>query len=149
VIFFLVIFFVSIPIGLKNPIYGGFAGLLIGLTLCFFRIEFSNHQWIFIPLASYVVGLILPLAIRWLFSGYRGGRGKTNPSVTYIGGFGVGCAGQYFGKWSEGIIPSQDEETDWIYDNKSKRQRIIGIIIRYVSAPIILLIAMIGAGLLM
>jgi hypothetical protein len=61
----------------------------------------------------------------------------------------VGRAGQYFGKWSEGIIPSQNEETEWIYDKQSKHERIIGIIIRYVSAPIILLIAMIAAGLLM
>jgi len=141
---FLVIFFVSILIGLKKPIYGGFAGLLIGLAFCFCTINFYNHQWIFIPVTSYVLGLMLPLSVRWLFSGYRGGRGKTNPGVTYIGGFGVGRAGQYFGKWSEGIIPSQDEEAD----NQSKRERIIGIIIRYVSAPIILLIAMIAAMLL-
>ena len=146
---FLVIFFVSIFIGLKKPIYGGFAGLIIGLIFCFFTIEFYNHNWIFIPVASYFLGLILPLSVRWLFSGYRGGRGKTNPGVTYIGGFGVGRAGQYFGKWSEGIIPSLDEETEWIYDKQSKRERIIGIIIRYVSAPVILLIAMIAAGLLM
>jgi hypothetical protein len=146
---FLVIFFVSILIGFKNPLYGGVAGLLIGLTFCFFTINFYNHQWIFIPVASYVVGLILPLSVRWIFAGYRGGRGKTNPGITYIGGFGVGRAGQYFGKWSEGIIPSQNEETKWIDDNQSKRERIIGIIIRYVSAPIILLIAMIAAGLLM
>jgi len=111
--------------------------------------NFYNHQCIFIPVASYFLGLILPLSVRWLFSGYRGGTGKTNFGVTYIGGFGVGRAGPYFGKWSEGIIPSKDEEADWIYDNQSKRERIIGIIIRYVSAPIILLIAMIAAGLLL
>ncbi len=145
---FIVIFFVSILIGIKKPIYGGLAGLLIGLAFCFLTINFYNHQWIFIPVASYFLGLILPLSVRWLFSGYRGGRGKTNPGVTYIGGFGVGRAGQYFGKWSEGIIPSQDEEADWLYDNQSKRERIIGIIIRYVSAPIILLFAMIAVGLL-
>jgi hypothetical protein len=146
---FLAIFFVSIPIGLKKPLYGGFAGLLIGLAFCFFTVKFYHHQWLLIPLASYLVGLIAPLSVRWLFSGYRGGRGKTNPGVTYIGGFGVGRAGQYFGKWSEGLIPSQDEETEWLYDNKSTRERIIGIIIRYGSAPIILLIAMIAAALLM
>ena len=146
---FIVIFFVSILVGLKKPIYGGLAGMLIGLTFCFFTIKFYNHQWIFIPVASYFIGLILPLSVRWIFSGYRGGRGKTNPGVTYIGGFGVGRAGQYFGKWSEGIIPSQNEETGWIYDKQSKRERIIGIIIRYVSAPIILLIAILAAELLM
>jgi len=141
---FLVIFFVSIIIGLRKPIYGGFAGLIIGLILCFFTIEFFNHDWIFIPVVSYIVGLIVPLSIKWLFSGYRGGRGKTNPGVTYIGGFGVGRAGQYFGKWSEGVIPSRDEEND----SQSKRERIIGIIIRYGSAPIILLFAMIAAAIL-
>ena len=145
---FLVIFFVAILIKFQKPIYGGFAGLLIGLVFCFFKINFYNHQWIFIPVASYFLGLILPLSIGWFFSGYRGGRGKTNSGVTYIGGFGVGRAGQYSGKWSEGIIPSQDEETEWIHDSQSKRERIIGIIIRYVSAPIILLIAIVAAGLL-
>jgi len=144
---FLVIFFVSILIGLKKPICGGFAGLLIGLIFCLFEINFYNHQWIFIPAAAYTVGLILPLSIKWIFSGYRGGRGKTNPGVTYIGGFGVGRAGQYLGKWSEGIIPSQDEETEWIHDSKSRRERTIGIIIRYASAPIILIIAIIAAQL--
>ncbi len=141
---FLIIFFASILIGLKKPIYGGFAGLIIGITFCFFTVKFYNHQWILIPVASYIVGLILPLSTRWIFSGYRGGRGKTKPGVTYIGGFGVGRAGQYFGKWSEGVIPSRDEEND----SQSKRERIIGIIIRYVSAPIILLIAIIAAELL-
>ena len=146
--YFLVIFFVSILIGLKEPIYGAFAGLLIGLTFCFLKVNFYHHQWILIPVASYVVGLILPLSVKWVFSGYRGGRGKTNPGVTYIGGFGVGRAGQYFGKWSEGIVPSQDEETEWIYDKQSKRERIIGILIRYLSAPIILIVAIIAAGFL-
>jgi hypothetical protein len=144
----LVIFFVSIFIGLKKPLYGGFAGLIIGLIFCFLTIEFYNHEWIFIPLVAYSVGLIFPLSIRWLFSGYRGGRGKTNPGVTYIGGFGVGRAGQYFGKWSEGIIPSQDEETEWFYDSQARRERIVGIIIRYGSAPVIWLIAMIAAAVL-
>ena len=145
---FPIVFFASILIGLKKPIYGGLAGLIIGITFCFFTVKFYNHQWIFIPVASYIIGLILPLSIRWIFSGYRGGRGKTKPGVTYIGGFGVGRAGQYFGKWSEGVIPSRDEETEWMHDSQSKRERIIGIVIRYASAPIILLIAMIVAVLL-
>jgi len=145
---FLVIFFVSIIIGYKKPIYGGFAGLFIGLIFCFFTIHFYHHKWILIPVSCYIIGLVIPLSVRWLFSGYRGGRGKTNNGVTYIGGFGIGRAGQYFGKWSEGIVPSQSEETEWIYDKQSKRERIVGIIIRYVSALIILIIAMIAAGLL-
>jgi hypothetical protein len=79
-----------------------------------------------------------------LFSGLRGGRGKTEPGTTYIGGFGVGRAGQFFGKWSEGIIPSDNEETGWIEDEQERRERRIGILIRYLSAPIILLAAIIA-----
>ena len=145
---FLVIFFASILIGIKKPIYGGFAGLLIGLALCFFTVPFYHLRWILIPVTSYGVGVTCPLSVRWLFSGYRGGRGKTNPGVTYVGGFGLGRAGQYFGKWSEGIIPSRDEETEWMKDRQSKRERMIGILIRYVSAPIILILAILAAELL-
>ena len=145
---FLVIFFVSIPVGLKKPIYGGLAGLLIGLAVCIFTIKFYRHQWIYIPVAAYFLGLILPLSTRWLFSGYRGGRGKTNSGVTYMGGFGVGRAGQYSGKWSEGVVPSQDEETERIHEYQSRRESMVGIIIRYLSAPIILTVAIIAAGLL-
>jgi len=83
-----------------------------------------------------------------LFSGLKGGRGKTEPGTTYIGGFGVGRAGQFFGKWSEGIIPSDNEKTEWIEDEQEGRERKIGILIRYLFAPIILLIAIIAFSLL-
>ena len=91
---FPVIFFVSILIGINKPIYGGVAGLLIGLLSCFFTIRLYDYQWLFIPVASYVLVIVLPLSVRWIFSGYRGGRGKTNPDISYMGGFGVGRAGQ-------------------------------------------------------
>ena len=82
-----------------------------------------------------------------MFSGLRGGRGKTEPGTTYIGGFGNSRLGQYFGKMSPGIIPSNNEETGWIEDEQERRERWIGILIRYI-APIILILAIIGFGLL-
>jgi hypothetical protein len=93
-------------------------------------------------------GFVFPLSVRWLFSGLRGGRGKTNPGTTYIGGFGIGRAGQFFGKWSEGIIPTENEETGWIENKEERRERNIGILIRYLSAPIILILAIVGYMLL-
>jgi hypothetical protein len=86
---FLIIFFVSILIGLKKIVVCWYCRISHWPYMLFFTINFYNHQWVFIPVTSYVVGLILPLSVRWIFSGYRGGRGKTNPGVIYIGGFGV------------------------------------------------------------
>ena len=101
-----------------------------------------------LPIFGAIFGLIFPISIRWLFSGLRGGRGKTEPGVTYIGGFGVGRAGQFFGKWSEGIIPAENEETGWLENEDERRERNIGILIRYLSAPIVLILAIIAFMLL-
>jgi hypothetical protein len=100
-----------------------------------------------LPIFGALFGFLCPLSVRWLFSGLKGGRGKTEPGTTYIGGFGIGRAGQFFGKWSEGIIPSDNEETGWIEDEQEGRERNFGIVIRYLSA-IILLIAIIAFSLL-
>lgn len=137
------IFFIATIVGLKRPIYGSIAGLVLSIGYCYFGKSVGLSSWILIPMFGALFGFVFPLSVRWLFSGLRGGRGKTEPGTTYIGGFGLGRAGQYFGKWSEGIIPSDNEETGWIEDKQESRERTIGILIRYLSAPIILLLAMI------
>lgn len=143
-----VIFFIATLVGLKKPIYGSIAGLLLSIGYCFFRTNIGIYSWVLIPIFGALFGFVFPLSVGWLFSGLRGGRGKTEPGTTYIGGFGVGRAGQYFGKWSEGIIPSDNEETGWINNEQERRERNIGILIRYLSAPIILLLAIIAFTLL-
>jgi hypothetical protein len=138
------IFFIATIIGLKKPIYGSIAGLVLSIGYCYFEKSVGLSSWMLIPMLGALFGFLFPLSVRWLFSGLRGGRGKTEPGSTYIGGFGVGRAGQFFGKWSEGIIPSDNEETGWIEDEQERRERNIGILIRYLFAPIILLIAIIA-----
>ena len=142
------IFFIATIVGLKRPVFGAMAGVVLSMGYCFWGTDIGLYSWILIPLVGALFGFVFPVSVRWLFSGLRGGRGKTEPGTTYIGGFGVGRAGQFFGKWSEGIIPSDNEETGWIEDESERRERRIGIVIRYLSAPIILLIAIIALGLL-
>ncbi len=142
------IFFIATIVGLKKPVYGSISGLILSIGYCYFGKNITLYSWVLIPLLGALFGLVFPLYVRWLFSGLKGGRGKTAPGTTYIGGFGVGRAGQFFGKWSEGIIPTDNEETGWIENKQERRGRRIGILIRYLSAPIILLIAIIAFSLL-
>ena len=141
------IFFIATIVGLKRPIYGSIAGLMLSIGYCYWGTNSGLYSWILIPIFGALFGFLCPLSVRWLFSGLKGGRGKTEPGTTYIGGFGIGRAGQFFGKWSEGIIPSDNEETGWIEDEQEGRERNFGIVIRYLSA-IILLIAIIAFSLL-
>ena len=141
------IFFIATIVGLKKPIYGSIAGLVLSIGYCYFRTNIGLYSWVLIPIFGALFGYLFPLSARWMFSGLKGGRGKTEPGTTYIGGFGLRRLGQYFGKMSPGIIPSKNEETGWIEDEQERRERWIGILIRYI-APIILIIAIIGFSLL-
>lgn len=143
-----VIFFVASMVGLKKPIYGSISGLILTIAYCYFSTDINIYSWFLLPIFGALFGLLLPISIRWLFSGLRGGRGKTEPGVTYIGGFGIGRAGQFFGKWSEGIIPTENEETGWLENEDERRERNIGILIRYLSAPIVLILALVAFMLL-
>ena len=143
-----VIFFVASMVGLKKPIYGSISGLILSIAYCYFSTDINIYSWFLLPVFGAIFGLLLPISIRWLFSGLRGGRGKTEPGVTYIGGFGIGRAGQFFGKWSEGIIPTENEETGWLENEDERRERNIGILIRYLSAPIVLILALVAFMLL-
>ena len=138
------IFFIATIVGLKRPIYGSIAGMVLSIGYCYFGKSVGLSSWILIPMFGALFGFVFPLSVRWLFSGLRGGRGKTEPRTTYIGGFGGEREGQYFGKWAEGLIPSDNEETRWIENEQERRERYIGILIRYLSAPIILLLAIIA-----
>ena len=143
-----VIFFVASMVGLKKPIYGSISGLILSIAYCYFSTDINIYSWFLLPIFGAIFGLLLPISIRWLFFVLRVGRGKTEPGVTYIGGFGIGRAGQFFGKWSEGIIPTENEETGWLENEDERRERNIGILIRYLSAPIVLILALVAFMLL-
>ena len=144
-----VIFFVASMVGLRNPISGSISGLILSIAYCYFNIDVDIYSWFLLPIFGAILGLLIPISIKWVFSGLRGGRGKTNPGITYIGGFGIGRAGQFFGKWSEGLIPTENEETGWLKNKEERRERNIGVLIRYLSAPILLILAIIAFMLLM
>jgi len=59
-----------------------------------------------------------------------------------------GCRILWRIKWAEGIIPSDNEVTGWIENMQARRERNIGILLRYLSAPLILLLAIIAFSLL-
>jgi hypothetical protein len=143
-----VIFIVASMVGLKKPIYGSISGLILSIAYCYFSTDINIYSWFLLPIFGAIFGLLIPKSVKWFFSGLRGGRGKTKPGVTYIGGFGIGRAGQFFGKWSEGIIPTESEETGWLENKEERRERNIGIAIRYLSAPIVLILAIISFMLL-
>ena len=142
------IFVIATIVGLKRPIYGSIAGLVLSTGYCYFGERVGISSWMLIPIFGALFGFVFPLSLRWLFSGLRGRRGKTEPGINYIGGFGVGRASQFFGKWSEGIIPTENEETGWLENREERRERNIGILIRYLSAPIVLILAIIAFMLL-
>jgi hypothetical protein len=131
-------------VGLKKPIYGSISGLMVSIAYCYFSTDINIYSWFSLPIFGAIFGLLIPISIKWFFSALRGGRGETKPGVTYIGGFGIGRAGQFFGKWSEGIIPTENEETGWLENKEERRERNIGILIRYLSAPIVLMLAIIA-----
>jgi hypothetical protein len=120
----------------------------VSIGYCYFGKDLGLSSWILIPMVGALFGFAFPLSVRWLFSGLRGSRGKNEPGTTYIGGFGVGREGQYFGKWADGIVPSDNEETTWIGNKEERRERNIGILIRYLTAPIVLILAIIAFMLL-
>ena len=84
------IFFIATIVGFIKPIYGSIAGLVLSIGYCFFAKNIGLYSWVFIPVFGALFGFAFPLTVRWLFSGLRGGRGKTEPGTTYIGGFGSG-----------------------------------------------------------
>ena len=51
-------------------------------------------------------------------------------------------------KWFEGIIPTENEETGWLENKEERRERTIWVLIRYLSAPIVLILALIAFMLL-
>lgn len=140
--------FIAVIIGIKSPIYGFITGMLVSIGYCYLGQTVGIFSWILLPLLGALLGFVFPYSVRWFFSGLKGGRGKNEPGTKYIGGFGVGREGQYFGKWADGIIPSDNEETGWVENKQERRERNIGILIRYLSAPIILLLAFIAFSLL-
>jgi hypothetical protein len=121
---FLVVIIVSAIVGIKTPILGSIAGAVTAGVMYYFL----NNQFEIMNFALHIVvgvlfGYLSPVTFRWIFSGFRGGRGKTEPGVTWIGGFG-GTGRQYSG----GIIPTENE----LLENKKPEKQFEVFIIKLI-----------------
>ncbi len=101
---FVIVVVVSFLFGVRKPLYGCIAGTIAAGISYYLFIESFDLLIFFIVIA---VGLLLSLLVAyfssWFFSGFRGGRRHTGPSM--MGGFGRGETAHR----SSGIILSDEE----------------------------------------
>lgn len=101
---FIIVVVVSFFFGCRRPLYGCIAGTIAAAISYYLFIESFNLPIFFVVIA---VGLLLSLLVAyfssWFFSGFRGGRRHTGPSM--IGGFGKGDTAHR----GSGIILSDEE----------------------------------------
>lgn len=113
-IFVIVVVF-SFLFGIRKPLYGCIAGTIAAGISYYLFIESFDLLIFFIVIA---VGLLLSLFFAhfssWFFSGFRGGRRHTGPSM--IGGFGKGDTAHR----SSGIIFSDEEREGMKPEHRKK-----------------------------
>ena len=101
---FVIVLVISFLFGVRKPIVGCSAGTIATAISYYLLIEDFDLLIFFIVTA---VGLVLSLLVAyfssWFFSGFRGGRRHTGPSI--IGGFGKGQTAHR----GSGIILSDEE----------------------------------------
>jgi hypothetical protein len=101
---FVVVVVVSFIFGYRKPLYGCIAGTIAAAIAYYLFIESFDLIIFFVVI---VVGLLLSLLVAyfssWFFSGFRGGKPQSGPSI--IGGFGKGQTAHR----GSGIILSDEE----------------------------------------
>ena len=112
---FVIVFAVSFLFGARKPLYGCIAGTIAAGISYYLFIENFDLLIFFIVIA---VGLLLSLIVAyfssWFFSGFRGGRHHTGPSM--MGGFGKGETAHR----SAGIILSDEEREGMKPEHRKK-----------------------------
>lgn len=85
----LVVIIVSAIVGIKTPILGSIAGAVTaGVMYYLLNNDLQIQNFALHIIVGAIFGYLSPATFRWIFSGFRGGRGKTERGVTWIGGFG-------------------------------------------------------------
>ena len=112
---FVIVVVVSFLFGVRKPLYGCIAGTIAAGISYYLFIESFDLIIFFVVIA---VGLLLSLLVAyfssWFFSGFRGGRRHTGPSM--MGGFGKGETAHR----SSGIILSDEEREDMKPEHRKK-----------------------------
>lgn len=89
-------------LGIRKPIYGGFAGIIIAPLIHYFFQSFSLYLFIALFLIGFLVGWLIGILSNWFFSGFRGGKHNVGPSYTSM----TGRAG---GNQRGGIVYTDEE----------------------------------------
>jgi uncharacterized protein YqgC (DUF456 family) len=112
---FVIVVAISFLFGVRKPIIGCIAGTIATAISYYLFIENFDLLIFFIVTA---VGLVLSLLVAyfssWFFSGFRGGRRHTGPSI--IGGFGQGQTAHR----GSGIILSDEEREGMKPEHRKK-----------------------------
>ena len=113
---FVIVVVVSFLFGVRKPLYGCIAGTIAAGISYYLFIEESFDLLMFFVVTA--VGLLLSLLVAyfssWFFSGFRGGKRHTGPSM--IGGFGKGETAHR----SSGIIHSDEEREGMRPEHRKK-----------------------------
>lgn len=112
---FVIVVVVSFLFGVRKPLYGCIAGTIAAGISYYLFIESSDLIIFFVVIAA---GMLLSLLVgyfsSWFFSGFRGGRRHTGPSM--IGGFGKGETAHR----GSGIIFSDEEREGMKPEHRKK-----------------------------
>jgi energy-coupling factor transporter transmembrane protein EcfT len=107
-----VIFVVSILVGIKRPILGALAGMILAPLIFYFFHDFNLYILIFLVPVGFVLGWIFAFLANWLFSGFRGGKHNEGPSYT---------KGLFGGSQSGGIVRTDEEmKNSMLNENRRK-----------------------------
>jgi hypothetical protein len=89
-------------VGIKKPIYGGIAGLIIAPLIHHIFQPFSSYVFFALFPMGFVIGLFIGKISNWFFSGFRGGKHNVGPSY-------ISMTGRAGGNQRGGIVYTDEE----------------------------------------
>jgi len=107
-----VIFVVSILVGIKKPIWGAVAGMTLAPLV--YYLFHNDNPYVFISLfpIGFMLGWIFGFLANWFFSGFRGGKHNEGPSYT---------KGLFGGSQRSGIVMTDEEEENSMLNENRKK----------------------------
>ena len=113
---FVIVVVISFLFGIRKPIVGCIAGTIAtAISYYLFIEDFDLLIFFIVTAAGLVLSLLVAYFSSWFFSGFRGGKRHTGPSM--IGGFGKGQTAHR----GSGIIFSDKEREGMRSEHKIKQ----------------------------
>lgn len=89
-------------VGIRKPIYGGLAGLIIAPLIHYIFQSFSTYLFYALFPIGFLAGWLIGRISNWFFSGYRGGKHNVGPSY-------IPMTGRAGGDQRGGIVYTDEE----------------------------------------